>query len=63
MALKLPFTAQAVLCDGRDLVRLEAANPFASEPSSPDDVRFVSILPKAGGIQARLPVAFPSDGE
>jgi len=60
---KLPFTTQAVLCDGRDLLRLEAENPFASEPSSSDVVRFVSILPKAGGVRTPLPVAFPSDGE
>jgi hypothetical protein len=44
-------------------MRLETDNPFGPEPSSPDVVRFVSILPKAGGIRASLPVAFPSDGE
>src|SRR6516225_11734135 len=41
---KLPFEAQVALCDGRDLIRLETENPFATEPSSPDIVRFVSIL-------------------
>lgn len=60
---KLPFQAQVVLCDGRDLLRLEAKNPFADEPSSPDVVRFVSILSKAGGSPVPLPVAYPSDGE
>ena len=60
---KLPFEAELVLCDGRDLIRLEAENPFAAEPSSPDVVRFVSILPKASGVRTPLPVAFPSDGE
>lgn len=52
-----------MLCDGRDLIRLEAENPFAAEPSSPDVVRFVTILSKAGGVRASLPVTFPSDGE
>ncbi len=60
---KLPFEAEVVLCDGRELVRLESENPFAGEPSSPDVVRFVSILSKAGGVRAPLPVAFPPDGQ
>ena len=60
---KLPFVAEVVLCDGRDLMRLERENPFAAEPSLSDVVRFVSILSKAGGVLASLPVTFPSDGE
>jgi uncharacterized protein (DUF1697 family) len=59
---KLPFEAEVVLCDGRDLLRLETENPFAAEPSPSDVVRFVSILSKAGGVRASLPVTFPSDG-
>src|SRR5580658_6021719 len=60
---KLPFEAHIVLCDGRDLMRLETENPFGSQPSSPDVVRFVSILSKAGGVRASLPVTFPSEGD
>jgi uncharacterized protein (DUF1697 family) len=60
---KLPFEAEIVLCEGRDLMRLEMENPFGPQPSPPDVVRFVSILSKAGGVRAPLPVAFPSDGE
>ncbi len=59
----LPFDAQVVLCDGRDLLRLENENPFADQPSAPDVVRFVSILSKAGGVRAPLPVSFPSSGQ
>ena len=59
---KLPFTTQAVLCDGRDLMRLETDNPFGAEPPLSDVVRFVSILSKAGGVRRSLPVMFPSDG-
>lgn len=71
----LPFEAEVVLCDGRDLLRLEKQNPFAPEPSDPNErsapddpstqniVRFVSILSKAGGVRTLLPVSFPSDGE
>ncbi len=60
---KLPFEAEIVMCDGRDLLRVETENPFAAEPSTPDVVRFVSILSKAGGVRAALPVTFSSDGE
>jgi len=60
---KLPFEAEIVLCEGRDLMRLETENPFGAQPSPPDVVRFVSILSKAGGVRASLPVTFPSDGE
>jgi uncharacterized protein (DUF1697 family) len=60
---KLPFEAEVVLCDARDLIRIETENPFAAEKSPPDVVRFVSILSKAGGVRASLPVTFPSEGE
>src|SRR3954463_13665189 len=43
----LPFDADVVLCDGRDLLRLATENPFGTEPSQRDVVRFVSILTKA----------------
>lgn len=59
---RLPFATEVVLCDGRDLVRLEAENPFRDERSRPDVVRFVSILARAGGIRASLPVTFPPGG-
>jgi len=60
---KLPFEAEVVLCDGRDLIRLEIENPFGAELVRRDIVRFVSILSKAGGLRAALPVTFPPDGE
>jgi uncharacterized protein (DUF1697 family) len=59
---KLPFVAEVVLCDGRDLLRLEMENPFTAESSPPNVVRFVSILSKAGGVLRSLPVVFPSAG-
>jgi uncharacterized protein (DUF1697 family) len=60
---KLPFEAEVVICDGRDLIRLEMENPFRAETSRPDIVRFVSILSRAGGVRAALPVTFPPEGE
>jgi uncharacterized protein (DUF1697 family) len=60
---KLPFEAEVVLCDGRDLIRLETENPFGAEPSRPDIVRFVSILSKAGRVRPSLPATLPPSGE
>lgn len=60
---KLPFATEVVICEGRDLIRLEMENPFGAEPPHPDIVRFVSILSRAGNVRAALPVTFPPDGE
>jgi hypothetical protein len=38
-------------------------NPFGTEPSRPDVVRFVSILSRAGRGKVCLPIAIPEDGE
>jgi uncharacterized protein (DUF1697 family) len=59
---KLPFEAEIACCDGSDLLLLEMENPFGSEPSRPDLVRFMSILSKAGHCKASLPIAIP-EGE
>ena len=59
---RLPFIAEVVLCDGRELMRLEKENPFGAAPPASDVVRFVSILSKARGVLAPLPVTFPSEG-
>ncbi len=60
---KLPFAAHVMMCDSRELLRLEAGNPYGARPSPPDVVRFVSVLPKAGRMRARLPVSFPPRGK
>jgi len=59
---KLPFETEVMLCDGRDLIRLETENPFGTEPSRPDVVRFVSILTRAGRVRASTPVTLPPRG-
>ncbi len=60
---KLPFETEVMLCDGRDLIRLETENPFGTEPSRTDIVRFVCILSKAGQGPAAVPISLPPDGE
>jgi uncharacterized protein (DUF1697 family) len=60
---KLPFEAKVILCDGRDLLRLEKENPFGRGPARPDRVRFVSILARAGRSPIAIPVSIPPSGE
>jgi uncharacterized protein (DUF1697 family) len=60
---RLPFDTKVACCDGGDLVRLERENPFGSESSSPETVRFVSILSKAGHANVSFPIAIPGSGE
>ncbi len=60
---KLPFKAEIVSCDGRDLIRLTKKNPFGAEPSRPDIVRFISILAEADSVRPPLPLALPADDE
>ncbi len=56
---RLPFETKVVLCDGRDLIRLERQNPFGAEPSPPDLVRFVSILSRFAPLRPPLPITLP----
>ena len=60
---KLPFEPEVVLCDGRDLLRLEKENPFGAEPSPAEVFRFVSTLTKPARLRASIPTALPPDGE
>lgn len=60
---KLPFATEMILCESRDLLRLEKEDPFVAERPTPDTVRFVSILSKSTGVRPPIPLAFPSEGE
>jgi uncharacterized protein (DUF1697 family) len=60
---KLPFEAEIMLCEGRDLIRLESENPFGAEAARPDVVRFVSILAKAGQLPDPIVITLPPQGE
>src|SRR5262249_55193701 len=60
---KLPFVAEVMICDSRDVSRLAKDNPFGREPAPPDITRFVSVLPKAGRLRTVLPIALPAEGD
>jgi uncharacterized protein (DUF1697 family) len=59
----LPFEAEVVLCDGRDLLLLAKENPHGTEASHADVVRFVSILSRAVRVRPSVPISFPSKGD
>ena len=62
LARRLPFEAAIAICHGRDIVRLMAQNPFASQPESKDIVRFVSVLADRPRSAPSTPLSFPSSG-
>jgi uncharacterized protein (DUF1697 family) len=57
---RLPFETDAMICSASDILQLAAAEPFAGEPSGPDIVRFVSVLPKPPRVQPALPLNLPA---
>jgi uncharacterized protein (DUF1697 family) len=62
VARRLPFDAEIVICQGRDIARLLSHHAFARRPARPDVVRFVSVLSRRPRSTPRLPVKFPSRG-
>ena len=59
---KLPFQTAVVICEGRDLERLAARDPFKDEPARADVVRFVSVLLGSGAKRPTIPLALPAQG-
>jgi len=59
---RLPFSAEIMICDGREIVRLMAQNHFGNEPIRPDVVRFVSVLSRRPRSAPSMPMSFPSRG-
>lgn len=60
---RLPFTAEAVICEGRELTRFCAGSPFGKDAKPADVTRFVSVRLKDGSRGPSLPLALPSEEE
>ena len=60
---RLPFDADVMICDGREIVRLMSHDFFAEEPARPDIVRFVSVLSRSPRAKPSTPIAFPDRGK
>ena len=63
VARRLPFDAEIMICEGREIVRLMSQNHFADQPVGPDIVRFVSVLSKRTRSAPSTPMSFPSSGK
>ena len=59
---RLPFEAELMICDGRDIVRLASSDPFVDQRSGPDIVRFVSFLARRPRAKPKIPATLPPDG-
>lgn len=59
----LPFETLVAICEARELLRLEAEQPFGPAPARPDVVRFVSVLITAGRVRTPLPITLPPRGK
>ena len=57
---RLEFEADLMICDGRDILNLVAADPFDGYPGPPEATRFVTVLARRPTTVPPLPVQAPS---
>jgi uncharacterized protein (DUF1697 family) len=62
LARRLPFDAEIMICEGREIIRLIAHNHFAGQPARRDIVCFVSLLARRPRLSPSLPMVLPSTG-
>ena len=63
VARKLPFVAEIVVCQGREIVKLMSKDPFEGVSVRPGVVRFVSVLSQRPRLAPSAPMRFPSSGQ
>ena len=63
VARKLPFVAEIVVCQGRDIANLISRNPFEGQSVRGGVVRFVSVLAQRRRLTPSTPMRFPSNGQ
>ena len=59
---RLPFEAEIMVCQGREILTLASTDWFGDEPTPSGAVRFVSILGKRPRLMRPTPLIFPPDG-
>ena len=62
IARRLPFDAEIMICESRDLVRLLSHPRLVGRPREPGTVRFVSVLSRTPRAAPRLPITLPESG-
>ena len=63
VARRLPFDAEIMICQGRDIITMMSQSHFADQPVRPDIVRFVSVLSQRPRSAPSTPMSFPSRGK
>jgi uncharacterized protein (DUF1697 family) len=63
VARQLPFVAEIVVCQGRDIAGLISRNPFEGQSVRGGVVRFVSVLARRPRSMPPTPMRFPSNGQ
>jgi uncharacterized protein (DUF1697 family) len=63
IARRLPFEAEIVIVEGRQILNLLSHDFFAGQVVEPDVVRFVSVLSSRPRSAPRLPIQLPSRGK
>jgi uncharacterized protein (DUF1697 family) len=63
LARNLPFHADIMICQGREIVGLMSQNHFIDQPVRPDIVRFVSVLSRSPRTAPVTPMRFPPSGK
>ena len=63
LARRLPFDAEIMICEGRDILGMMSKNCFDDQPVSPGIVRFVSVLAKRPRAAPAAPMTLPSSGK
>lgn len=62
-ARRLPFDAEIMICQGREIARLVSCHVFPDHLVRPDIVRFVSVLSRAPRSTPPTPMRLPSTGK
>ena len=63
VARELPFVAEIVVCQGREITSLISKNPFLGQSARGEVVRFVSVLSQRPRLTPSTPMQFPSSGQ
>jgi uncharacterized protein (DUF1697 family) len=63
LARRLPFDAEIMICQGREIAGMMSQDPFAGQPVRPDITRFVSVLGERPRSAPPMPVTLPSRGK
>lgn len=59
---RLPFEADVMICEGRDLINAASTAPFANLPIRPGIIRFVSVFDRRPRRAPAIPLTLPGDG-